>query len=147
LRYQKYLKNVVESFYTGATYPPPPPNPSPIPQAYQSKTKYPRGYNDTGKVDFISPNYSSLTTGLGSFSSIYSKENINKPPPEADFGRNTWIPITNPQQQEYEAEMAKKYSGVPSTFYNIPNYPLQSSVTGLYLNNNVPAANSIFEKN
>ncbi len=100
-----------------------------------------RGQNDAGKLTYNqNPQYSSLTTDIGTQASLYGKKLAKVP--QAYFGVNTWEKAFNVGQQKYIDKNIYEYSGEPSRFVNIPTYPIRESTTGLFKDDGPLASNA-----
>ena len=95
------------------------------------------GDDAAGKLTYnLTPQYSSLTSDMGTKSMTFLDKEFSKTPSPA-FGVNTW-------RDDFEAEQKlfdKRYKP-PSTLTNMPSYPQRYSVTGDYLEDGPLASNS-----
>ena len=96
------------------------------------------GDNAAGKLTFsLTPQYSTLTTDMGTRATAFFNKKFSKPPSPA-FGINTWNDDFNSDQKLFD----KRYKP-PSSLQYMPSYPQRYSVTGDYLEDGPLASNSI----
>ena len=96
------------------------------------------GDNAAGKLTFsLTPQYSTLTTDMGTRATAIFNKKFAKPPSPA-FGINTWRDDFNSDQKLFD----KRYKP-PSDLTYMPSYPQRYSVTGDYLEDGPLASNSI----
>ena len=96
------------------------------------------GDNAAGKLTFsLTPQYSTLTTDMGTRATAFFNKKFAKPPSPA-FGINTWRDDFNSDQKLFD----KRYKP-PSDLTYMPSYPQRYSVTGDYLEDGPLASNSI----
>jgi hypothetical protein len=89
------------------------------------------GDNDSGKLTAgITPNYSSLTTDIGTMASIFDKNNLDKGPVQADFGTNSWRYSSDFSQNLYD----KRYRPKSGQFAFKMDYSDRPSITGMFSN-------------
>ena len=92
--------------------------------------------NSAGKLTTaISPNYSSLTTDIGTTSKLYNS-NAKYPPPQANFGENIWMNTYNTENELFN----KRYK--PSGLYFMPKYPKKYSITGTFIEDGPLSSNA-----
>jgi hypothetical protein len=85
------------------------------------------GDNDAGKLtDNITPNYSTLTTDIGTKAGIYNHSQLNKPPPQYNKGLNTWRKVFDEGKLLFD----KRYN--PSIIIDglEPNYEEMPTLSG-----------------
>lgn len=87
-----------------------------------------------GNNSAVSPNYSTLTTDIGTKSTVYNPNAIH--PPQANFGENIWIDNYNTENDLFN----KRYK--PSGLYLMPKYPQKYSMTGTFLEDGPLSSNS-----
>jgi hypothetical protein len=98
------------------------PNTPPLPS---SKFNVP-GDNDSGKLTLgVTPQYSILTTDIGTQAKIITKNKFSKPT-QANFGVDTWSASFSESEKLFNA----RYK--PTNLQNMPNYPRRYSATGNY---------------
>jgi hypothetical protein len=91
--------------------------------------------NSAGKLTTaISPNYSTLTTDIGTQSKVYNSN--AKHPPQANFGENIWMNNYNKENELFN----KRYK--PSGLYLMPKYPEKYSITGTFIEDGPLSSNS-----
>lgn len=97
-----------------------------------------QGNNENGILtNGVTPNYSILTSDIGSNSALYSINKFtNSKPPLANFGQNMWINGYKISNKLFE----NKYK--PKGLNNMPSYPKQYSMTGAFIEEGPTAANS-----
>jgi hypothetical protein len=93
------------------------------------------GDNDAGKLTLgVTPQYSTLTTDIGTQAALYTS-NLFKKPAMANFGVNTWF---HPFKQS--SKMFDKRYVTPELQF-MPNYAKRYTATGQFMNNGPIAAN------
>lgn len=93
------------------------------------------GNNSAGKLSSaVSPNYSTLTTDIGTKSTVYNPNAIQ--PSQANFGENIWFDNYNTENDLFN----KRYK--PSGLYLMPKYPQKYSITGTFLEDGPLSSNS-----
>lgn len=91
--------------------------------------------NSAGKLTTaISPNYSTLTTDIGTQSKVYNSN--AKHPPQANFGENIWMNNYNRENEIFN----KRYK--PAGLYLMPKYPKKYSITGTFIEDGPLSSNS-----
>lgn len=91
--------------------------------------------NSAGKLTTaISPNYSTLTTDIGTKSTVYNSN--AKYPVQANFGKNIWVNTSNMENDLFN----KRYK--PSGLYLMPKYPPKYSITGTFIEDGPFSSNS-----
>jgi hypothetical protein len=102
----------------------------PLPQPPINYKTYSKviGYNDAGKLtDNMTPDFSVLTTDIGSKAAIYNYSQINKPPPQYNKGINTWRRVYDEGKLLFD----KKYN--PSIVFEdgiLPSYEEMPTLSG-----------------
>jgi hypothetical protein len=95
------------------------PNSPPLPSS-----KNVPGDNDAGKLTWgVTPQYSTLTTDIGTRATIITKDKFSKPP-KANFGIDTWTASFNDSEKLFNT----RYK--PTNVQNMPKYPKRYGVTG-----------------
>jgi len=85
------------------------------------------GDNDAGKLTVgVTPQYSPLTSGYGTYETILTN-NVNEKPAQANFGINTWKASFSEGEKLFNA----RYK--PSGLQFMENYPEQYTTTGEFL--------------
>ena len=85
------------------------------------------GDDDAGKLTLgVTPQYSPLTSGYGTFETIVTDDMYGKPD-QANFGVNTWRSSFNEGEKLFDA----RYK--PSGLKYMPNYPSTYSLTGEFI--------------
>jgi hypothetical protein len=93
------------------------------------------GDNDAGKLTLgVTPQYSTLTTDIGTQAALYTS-NLFKKPAMANFGVNTWF---HPFKQS--SKMFDNRYVTPELQF-MPNYAKRYTATGQFMNNGPIAAN------
>lgn len=88
------------------------------------------GDNDAGKLTVgATPQYSTLTTDMGTRAAIFEKENMLKVP-QGSFGPNVWRPSADAGQSLYD----KRYRPKEGDAKFPMNYLEQATVTGMFMN-------------
>jgi hypothetical protein len=104
-------------------------------------TKDVRGQNDAGKMTYNqNPQYSELTTDIGTQASLYNPINIEVPQPY--LGVDKWMKSANAGMQIADYKEKYKFQIDPDKYKNMPTYPDRPSVTGLYIEDGPLAANA-----
>jgi len=100
----------------------------------------PEGDNASGILTYNqTPQYSSLTTDLGTESTVINK-NAELPRPYA--GIPVWEETYNKQAQMADDELAYKYSAAPEDYKTAPFYPVATTITGVFYDIGPTPANS-----
>jgi len=98
-----------------------------------------RGENDAGKLTSQQyPNFSKLTTDIGTQAKIFKSSNIKKRAPQPDYGTNIWRSKFNIEQQMFD----ERYK--PPNLINMPNYPYRYTLSGEFLTNGPLASNAYY---
>ena len=93
------------------------------------------GANDAGKLTVgVTPTYSPLTTGYGTFEKVIT-DNMYAQPSQPNFGVNNWKNTFNKGQQLYN----QRYK--PTQSNNMPNYQSVYSITGEFVDDGPLPAN------
>ena len=114
------------------------PKPKPLPATLFADI---RGQNDAGKLTINqNPQYSVLTTDIGTQASLYGPMLAKVPEPY--LGVNVWRKSFNVGENKYRDKNMYLYSSDPSRFVNIPSYPKRETATGLFQDDGPLAANA-----
>lgn len=99
------------------------------------------GNNEAGKLTWgVTPQYSTLTTDIGTESAFFT-DNISEPPPKATFGINTWGSSFNETSRMFHT----RYT--PTGLQFMPNYVDQITTTGEFtVNGPLPSNDYIILK-
>lgn len=93
-----------------------------------------KGQNDAGKLSYYTPQYSVLTTDIGTNAKLIADK--NRPPVKMYYGVNTWRDTFDEGQMLFDK---RYYSGAtPFT----PVYPERNSLSGEFVDNGPLAANA-----
>jgi hypothetical protein len=112
-----------------------------IVQPPKYNTKDIRGQNDAGRLTYNqNPQYSELTTDIGTQASLYGDKYSSVPTPY--LGVDKWMKSANVGIDLENDQLKYIYSAYPSSFINIPTYPTRNSITGLFKDNGPLAANA-----
>lgn len=99
------------------------------------------GDNDAGKLTWgVTPQYSTLTTDIGTQAAFFTSNPLKKPP-MANFGINTWSSSFNQSQKLYNS----RYKTPNLQF--MPSYRNQYSATGLFIDEGPLPSNSYLTLN
>jgi hypothetical protein len=94
------------------------------------------GENDAGKLTSgVTPQFSTLTTDIGTQSKLITKHKFSKPY-MANFGINTWMNSYNSGVKEFE----KRYK--PQGLQFMPDYPYRYSLSGQFIEEGPLASNA-----
>jgi hypothetical protein len=94
------------------------------------------GENSAGKLSVgVTPNYSTLTSGFGTQTRIYTSDKFDKPL-APNFGLNTWSDKFNEERKLFD----DRYK--PSGLKNTPSYSDRYSITGEFVDEGPLPANS-----
>ena len=94
-------------------------------------TKDVEGQNDAGKLTYNqNPQYSKLTTDIGTNATIYNKKLALIPKPY--YGIDNWMKSANIGMQLFKKKENYMLSRDPSKTIDIPVYPVRESATGLF---------------
>lgn len=107
------------------------------PNIKDEKTASVPGENDAGKMGYLAPTFSDLTTDIGTQAKLFTtnKGKLDKPP-LANFGVNTWVSDFKGGQKLFDA----RYK--PAGLQWIPNYSKRYTDTGLFLTDGPLASNA-----
>lgn len=106
----------------------------------QPVTKDVRGQNDAGKLTYNqTPQYSSLTTDIGTQALLYNKSALV---PKPYYGIDKWMKSAEVGEQLFHDKMNYMYLQDPTKTKNMIRYPLRETTTGLYEDNGPLAANA-----
>ena len=97
------------------------------------------GENDAGKYAFISPNYSELTTDIGTKSKVIT-DNKYSQPPEYNTGVNMWRPLFDKGFTFY-----KKTYEPPASLNHMFKYPSRHTLSGQFQETGPLAANAYLQ--
>ena len=100
-----------------------------------SFTTYVRGENDAGKFSYLAPQFSTLTTDIGTQAKSFGKKILGQPP-EPNHGVNTWRTKWNVGNTEFQQRY--KDVGLPMQM----NYPARYLMSGEFIENGPLAANA-----
>jgi hypothetical protein len=92
-----------------------------------------KGQNDAGKYSYLTPQYSELTTDIGTRAKLIADK--NRPPPDYFKGVNTWRQTFDEGQKLFDRRF---YSGSQPM---APNYPERQTLSGEFIDNGPLAAN------
>ena len=96
------------------------------------------GQNDAGKMTAgVTPNYSILTTDIGTRAKLISNNKFDKPT-MPNFGVDTWSSKFNKDQQRFD----DRYK--PTQEKNMPSYPDRYSLTGQFIEEGPLQSNAYF---
>jgi len=93
------------------------------------------GENDAGLLTYLTPQYSTLTTDIGTQSKRINYDNKLKPL-TPNFGINTWMTSFEKNTQEFN----KRYK--PNNIINMPSYENRYSLSGIFIDEGPLASNS-----
>ena len=97
----------------------------------ESVTKEVRGQNDAGKLTYNqTPQYSSLTTDIGTQALIYNKKFSLVPKPY--YGVDKWIKSAEFGNKLFHDKTNYMYLQDPSKMKNEMKYPIRETTTGLF---------------
>ena len=113
----------------------------PPPPAYLTETdKDIVPYNDAGKLIYNqNPQYSVLTTDIGTHAAIIDKE---AKVPKPYLGVDLWTKSFDVGTRLFDDKMAWQFSAAPEEYRYIPTYPKTETVTGLFQDIGPTAANA-----
>jgi hypothetical protein len=95
--------------------------------------------DDAGKYAFISPNYSTLTTGIGRRAKLITDNKYSRPP-NYNTGVNMWRPLFNEGQELYN----NTYKSPPDLQFK-PKYPTRYTLSGQFVEHGALAANGYLD--
>ena len=97
------------------------------------------GNDDAGKLTVgVTPQYSPLTTDIGTQAAAFTTNSSDKPP-MPDFGENTWQKSFNEDEQLFN----NKYK--PPTLTDMPNYKETYTMTGIFKTDGPYASNATLD--
>ena len=105
----------------------------------QPVTKEVRGQNDAGKLSYQTPQYSSLTTDIGTQALLYNKLTLV---PKPYYGIDKWMKSAEIGSRLFHDKMNYMYLQDPSKIKNELHYPLRETTTGLFEDNGPLASNA-----
>ena len=109
------------------------------PLSKMKNTKNIRGENDAGKLTSQQyPNFSKLTTDIGTQAKIFRSSNVKKRAPQPAYGTNLWRGKFDIEQEMFD----ERYK--PPNLINMPNYPYRYTLSGEFLTDGPLASNSYF---
>ena len=92
-----------------------------------------RGQNDAGKLSYLAPQYSELTTDIGTQAKLIADK--NRSPPDYFKGVNTWRQTFDEGQRLFDKRF---YSG---SYPMAPTYPQRQTLSGEFIDDGPLAAN------
>ena len=98
------------------------------------------GENDAGKISYLTPQYSKLTTDIGTQSKFFGKKILLSHPPEPNHGINTWRTKWNVGNKLFQ----ERYKDVDLPMQM--NYPSRYLMSGEFIENGPLAANAYLDK-
>jgi hypothetical protein len=104
------------------------------------KTNNVEGDNDAGKYSYLTPNYSELTTDVGTRAKLIEPSDKFTPPPAYNTGVNMWRAQFDQGESLYD-EVYKP----PANLANIPSYPPRYSLSGQFTENGPLASNAYLQ--
>jgi hypothetical protein len=105
------------------------------------ETKDVGGENDAGKLTYNqTPQYSVLTTDIGTQATLYNKASIKVPKPY--YGIDNWMKSAEYGMQLFNKKAIYPLKENPYAITYIPNYPIRETTTGLYVDYGPLAANA-----
>jgi hypothetical protein len=114
----------------------------PPPPAYLTETDI-KGYNEAGRLIYNqNPQYSELTTDIGTTAEIIDKE---AKVPKPYLGLDVWTEAYDVGTKLFDDRMAWKYSSAPEKYRYMPKYPTTETVTGLFEDTGPTAANAYLD--
>ena len=100
-----------------------------------------RGQNDAGRLIYNqNPQYSVLTTDIGTRASLYGKK--LGPVPKSYLGVDNWMQSASVGNELFEKQMTLKYSPEPEEYKFLPSYPIRETATGMFMDDGPLAANA-----
>lgn len=110
------------------------------PKKQEQKVGCISGNNEAGKLTLgVSPQYSALTTDIGTQASLFNP-NILKKPVQANFGINTW------QSPFDEVNKMFRSRYTPEELQYMPTYPKRYSMSGNFINEGPIASNDYIDE-
>ena len=104
-------------------------------------TKEIEGDNDAGRLVYNqNPQYSILTTDIGTRAALFNKPSIKVPKPY--LGVDKWMKSASTGMQFYYRAQNYDYTTQPNKFINLPEYQTRESTTGLFEDYGPLAANA-----
>ena len=96
------------------------------------------GDNDAGRLVYNqNPQYSSLTTDMGTQAALYTRDKFRKPP-QPNIGVNTWTAKFKQSEQLFE----QRYQPKQGQYAYMPNYPSRYSLSGEFVEDGPLASNA-----
>jgi hypothetical protein len=92
-----------------------------------------KAYNSNGKLIYNqNPQYSELTTDIGTFATELTKNSKEINPPQLYYGLDKWTNSFNYGLALYNRKLTYKYMSIPDKLKFLPNYPIRQTATGLF---------------
>jgi hypothetical protein len=104
------------------------------------KTNNVEGDDDAGKYSYLTPNYSELTTDVGTRAKLIAPSDKFTPPPAYNTGVNMWRAPFDEGESLYN-EVYKP----PANLTNMPSYTPRYSLSGQFMENGPLASNSYLQ--
>lgn len=104
------------------------------------KTNSVEGDDDAGKYSYLTPNYSELTTDVGTRAKLIAPSDKFTPPPAYNTGVNMWRAPFDEGESLYN-EVYKP----PANLTNMPSYTPRYSLSGQFMENGPLASNSYLQ--
>lgn len=99
-----------------------------------------RGQNDAGKYSFLTPQYSSLTTDIGTKAKLYNGKNSRVP--NINWGPDLWTKSFNFGEKIDKDNSSYLWDPKPEDYKFVPKYPLRQSLSGLFKDDGPLAGNA-----
>jgi hypothetical protein len=100
-------------------------------------------YFDSGNLTYnLNPQYSKLTSDIGSRASIYDSNSTDKQIPKMYLGIDKWSKSFNYGMQLSDDKLAYQYSATSEPYKFSPKYPITESATGLFYDMGPTASNA-----
>jgi hypothetical protein len=113
----------------------------PTPQYSNDTSKPVVGDNDAGKLIYNqNPQYSSLTTDISNTAGYFNGPNSKVPQPY--YGVNKWVNPSNDGMQYFYRSYNYTYETDPKQYKYLPEYPVDESATGLFIDYGPVPANA-----
>lgn len=89
------------------------------------------GQNDSGKYSYLAPQYSSLTSDIGSKAKLFNK-NIFTPIPKINWGPDLWTKSFNIGEKINKDNSSALWDPKKSDYIFTPKYQVRPTITGLF---------------
>lgn len=106
-------------------------------------TKQVKPYDDAGRLIYNqNPQYSELTTDIGTFAAFYKPGSKYNTTPQMYLGIDKWTKSFNYGLDLEDDKLTYEYSAAPKPYRFLPTYPVTQTATGLFYDTGPTASNA-----